>query len=89
MDHLPDITNIARFCHCLRLEKGLCDKIEKEAQGNLWKQTRDIAAVWLDRHTKEPHWLEIIRTLICMRKCYDAKKIADKTGVEIPDDCKD
>ena len=84
MDLLPDITEIARFCHCLGLDKVVCDRIEHEIQ-DTWKQTRDIASAWLERHAERPSWLEIIKTLTCMKKCFDAKRIADQTGVkEIP-----
>lgn len=82
MDHLPDITDTARFCHCLGMKKNVCDRIEWETQGDLWKQTRDIASAWLERHTERPRWLELIKALICMEKCYDAKRIAEKTGVK-------
>ena len=82
IDDLPEITNTARLCHCMRLDKRLCDKIEQEMQGDLWKQTREIAAAWFDRHIEEPSWEEIINILVCMNKVHDAKKIADKRGIK-------
>ena len=81
-DVFQEITNPSRLCHCMKLDKHICDKIEQENYQDLWKQTRELTAAWLDRHIEEPSWEEIVRILVCMEKLLYAKKIAGKTGVD-------
>ena len=82
IDDLPVIVNPSRLCHCMKLDKQTCDRIEQEHKENLWKQTREIAATWFDRHVEEPSWEEVIEILICMENIRHAKIIADKWGVK-------
>ena len=81
-DVFQDITSLARLSHCMKLDKHICDMIERDKYRNLWEQIRELTAAWLDRHIEEPSWEEIVRILVCMKKLGYAKQIADKTGVD-------
>lgn len=80
INHLSDITNTALFCHCMKLDKNVCDKIEKENPGDLWKQTREMAAAWFNGHSEKPSWKEVFETFRCMKMNLLAQEIKDQTG---------
>ena len=73
-------TEPLRFCHSLGLPKLRCDTIAKEKSG-LWEQMQEVTAAWFDSQTN-PTWGPVVKALKRMHKKGDAKKLADKYGVD-------
>ena len=74
------VTQPSRFCFALGLPKMRCDIIEKEHQNSIWEQVQEMTEAWF-KSTTEPTWGAVVKALKRMDLRQEAKRIADKYGV--------
>ena len=69
------ITQVKAFCTYLKLPSEDCDEIHKENPTNLSNQKVALLMAW--RHRSKRTWKEFIRAFALLKKCDQAKTLAD------------
>ena len=80
IEMLPEIAETMRLCHCLKVNHGRCNILEKE-NVSLWQQKAAIANAWFEQ-TDQPKWEEVVQALKCMKKIKQASDLAKRVGID-------